>query len=110
MRGGHVLINTTQPVRPVACSSLRPCNCGLIHAFYLSVSFSYLHSAVGVSFDIKKACRKPYRGCCGCQYFIVLNVSVEFVLIYRPHPVLRIRGIGFCLYLYYQVPLILSIS
>ncbi len=62
MRGGrHVLINTTQPARPVARSSLRPCNCGLIHAYYLSVSFSYLHSAVGVSFDIKKACRKPYK-------------------------------------------------
>ena len=29
--------------------------------YYLSVSFSYLRSAAGVSFDIKKACGKPYR-------------------------------------------------
>jgi hypothetical protein len=28
--------------------------------YYSSVSFSYLRSAAGVSFDIKKACRKPY--------------------------------------------------
>ncbi len=54
------MISATQPAWPVTRSSLRPCNCGLIHVFYLSVSFSYLRSAAGVSFDIKKACRKPY--------------------------------------------------
>jgi hypothetical protein len=58
--GGHGLISATQLACPVTRSSLRPCNCGLIHVYYLSVSFSYLRSAAGVSFDIKKACRKPY--------------------------------------------------
>jgi hypothetical protein len=59
--GGVCPDNTTQLVRPMTRSSLRLCNCGLIHVYYLSVSFSYLRSAVGVSFDIKKACRKPYK-------------------------------------------------
>ncbi len=61
--GGHGLISATQPARPVTRSSLRLCNCGLIYVYYLSVSFSYLRSAAGVSFDIKKAYRKPYRIC-----------------------------------------------
>ena len=59
-RGGVCPDNTTQPARPVTRISLGLRNCGLIHAYYLSVSFSYLRSAAGVSFDIKKACRKPY--------------------------------------------------
>jgi hypothetical protein len=61
--GGHGLISATQPARPVTRNSLRLCNCGLIHVYYLSFSFSYLRSAAGVSFDIKKACRKPYMYC-----------------------------------------------
>jgi hypothetical protein len=55
------LDNTTLPARPVTRNCLRPCHCGLIPVYYWSVSFSCLRSAVGVSFDIKKACRKPYR-------------------------------------------------
>jgi hypothetical protein len=44
----------------VTRSSLGHNSCGLIHVYQLSVSFSYLHSAAGVSFDIKKAPGKPY--------------------------------------------------
>jgi hypothetical protein len=41
-------------IRPRArCSLLTP-------TFALCLSFSYLHSAAGVSFDIKKARGKPY--------------------------------------------------
>ncbi len=58
--GGHGLISATLPARPMTHSSLRLYSCGLIHVYYLSVSFSYLRPAVGVSFDIKKARRKPY--------------------------------------------------
>ena len=58
--GGHGLISATLLARPVTRSSLGLYSCGLIHVYYLSVSFSYLRSAAGVSFDIKKACRKPY--------------------------------------------------
>ncbi len=59
--GGHGLINTTLLARPVTrSSSLGLSSCGLIHVYLLSVSFSYLHSAAGVSFDIKKARRRPY--------------------------------------------------
>jgi hypothetical protein len=46
--GGYVLINTTQPAWPVARSSLRLCNCGLIHAYYLNVSFSLAWSCAVV--------------------------------------------------------------
>ena len=54
------LDNTTLPARLVTRNCLRPCHCGLIPVYCWSVSFSYLRSAAGVSFDIKKACRKPY--------------------------------------------------
>ena len=60
MRGGGCLDNTTLPARPVTRNCLRPCHCGLIPVCCLDVSFSCLRSAVGVSFDIEKACRKPY--------------------------------------------------
>ncbi len=43
MGGGHGLISATQPARPVTRNSFRLCNCGLIHVFYLSVSFSSFH-------------------------------------------------------------------
>ncbi len=41
---------------------IRPCTrCSLLTSNpALCLSFSYLHPAVGVSFDIKKACGKPY--------------------------------------------------
>ena len=39
-----------------------PCTTCSLHAcsFTLRLSFSYIHSAVEASFDIKKACGKPY--------------------------------------------------
>ncbi len=71
MRGGGVCLdNTTLPARLETRNQLRPCHCGLIPVYYWSVSFSYLRSAAGVSFDIKKACRKPYNN----------NLSVSNIL------------------------------
>jgi hypothetical protein len=69
--GGHGLISATQLARPVTRSSLRLCSCGLIHMYYLGVSFSYLRSAAGVSFVIKKACRKPYN----TKFFFIAHLS-----------------------------------
>jgi hypothetical protein len=42
---------------------IRPCNRRslLTPSFVLCLSFSYLHPAVGVSFDIKKARGKPHK-------------------------------------------------
>ncbi len=59
--GGHGLINTTLLARPGTRSSLGLSSCGLIHVYQLSVSFSYLRSAAGVSFDTKKARRRPHN-------------------------------------------------
>jgi hypothetical protein len=42
MGGGACPDNTTQPARPVTRNSLRPCSCGLIRVYYLSVSFFLL--------------------------------------------------------------------
>jgi hypothetical protein len=41
--GGHGLIGATLPARPMTRSSLRLSSCGLIHVYYLSVSFSSFH-------------------------------------------------------------------
>jgi hypothetical protein len=78
MGGGHGLIRATQLARPVTRSSLRLYSCGLIHMYYLSVSFSYLRSAAGVSFDIKKACRKPYKLTL-FTYYVFLYTFINFL-------------------------------
>jgi hypothetical protein len=64
------LDNTTLLARLVTRNRLRPRHHGLIPVHCWSVSFSYLRSAAGVSFDIKKACRKPYSN----KLFLIVTI------------------------------------
>jgi hypothetical protein len=72
------LISAALLARPVTCSSLGLNSCGLIHVYQLSVSFSYLHSAAGVSFDIKKAPGKPYNESHGKLKSLLIHKYVLF--------------------------------